>query len=98
MNIRSRFEFYLAKIAGKDVDTTKLTPSGASNVTEQLMLELAEKMGDISSATQNATTTTAGVVKKAAAVAYAAGEAPTAAEFKSLIDALVTAGIMEANS
>ena len=33
-------------------------------------------------------------VKKAALVAEAAGEAPTAAEFKALLDALKTAGLM----
>lgn len=36
----------------------------------------------------------AGVVKMAANVAETAGEAPTAAEFKALLDALITAGIM----
>lgn len=42
----------------------------------------------------DATTTTKGVVKQAAAVAEAAGETPTAAEFKALLDALKAAGIM----
>ena len=37
-----------------------------------------------------------GGVKMAAAVAEAAGDAPTAAEFKALLDALKTAGIMAA--
>jgi hypothetical protein len=43
-----------------------------------------------------ATTSTAGLVKKAANVPEADGEAPTAAEFKALLDALITAGIMAA--
>ena len=41
-----------------------------------------------------ATTATAGLVKQAATVAEAAGENVTAAEFKSLLDSLKTAGIM----
>lgn len=38
----------------------------------------------------------AGIVKQATNVAEAAGEAPTAAEFKALLDALIAAGIMAA--
>lgn len=45
-----------------------------------------------------ATTSTLGGVKKAANVADAAGEAPTAAEFKALLDALKAAGIMVADA
>ena len=41
-----------------------------------------------------ATTTTAGAVKQGAAVANAAGSAPTAAEFKALLDSLRAAGII----
>ncbi len=41
-----------------------------------------------------ATTSKAGAVKMAAKVSEAAGDNPTAAEFKSLLDALKTAGIM----
>jgi len=41
-----------------------------------------------------ATTEAAGVVKQGAAVADAAGSAPTAAEFKALLDSLRTAGII----
>lgn len=43
-----------------------------------------------------ATKTALGGVKMATKVAEAAGSAPTAAEFKALIDALVAAGIMAA--
>lgn len=43
-----------------------------------------------------ATTTNAGIVKQAENVAEAAGSAPTAAEFKALLDALIAAGIMAA--
>ena len=45
-----------------------------------------------------ASTTAAGLVKQAANVAEAAGSAPTAAEFKALLDALKAAGIMVADS
>ena len=41
-----------------------------------------------------ATTSKAGAVKMAAKVNEAAGSAPTAAEFKALLDALKAAGIM----
>ncbi|MBR5948251.1 MAG: hypothetical protein IKZ82_06330 [Clostridia bacterium] len=41
-----------------------------------------------------ATTEAAGIVKMAANVADAAGEAPTAEEFKALLDALKAAGIV----
>lgn len=41
-----------------------------------------------------ATTTKLGGVKKASKVAEAAGETVTAAEFKALLDALKSAGIM----
>lgn len=44
----------------------------------------------------NATEAVAGLVKQSALVAEAAGEAPTAAEFKALLDALKAAGIMAA--
>jgi hypothetical protein len=44
----------------------------------------------------DATTAAAGLVKQCALVAEAAGEAPTAAEFKALLDALKAAGIMAA--
>lgn len=43
-----------------------------------------------------ATAAKAGAVKMAAKVSEAAGSAPTAAEFKALLDALKAAGIMSA--
>lgn len=43
---------------------------------------------------ETATTTKAGLVKQAAAVAGAAGSNVTKAEFKALLDALKAAGIM----
>lgn len=45
-----------------------------------------------------ATTETAGIVKQSANVAEAAGAAPTATEFKALLDALIAAGIMAAGA
>lgn len=42
----------------------------------------------------DASTTKAGLLKKSAVVAEAAGANPTAAEFKALLDALKAAGIM----
>lgn len=43
---------------------------------------------------EEATAEAAGIVKQATNVPEAAGEAPTAAEFKALLDALIAAGIM----
>lgn len=43
-----------------------------------------------------ATTEAAGTVKQSANVAEATGDAPTAAEFNALLDALIAAGIMAA--
>lgn len=45
-----------------------------------------------------ATTEAAGIVKQSENVAEAAGAAPTAAEFKALLDALIAAGIMAAGA
>lgn len=56
-----------------------------------------EVTGDLkTSGGATATTTSAGTVKQAAKVSEAAGSAPTAAEFKALLDALKAAGIMSA--
>lgn len=43
-NIASRIELLLAKIAGHDVDINTMTPPVATNLTEELMLEIAERM------------------------------------------------------
>ena len=45
---------------------------------------------------EEATAGVAGIVKQATNVAEAAGEAPTAAQFNALLDALIAAGIMAA--
>lgn len=72
----------------------------AKNYTEQggektvirgkLIFEAGSSVEGLPAATASAT----GGVKQASAVADAAGEAPTAAEFKALLDALRTAGIL----
>lgn len=94
-NIKTREEIALAKIAGYDVDYSTVTPSVPTGTKEKLLDEIATLVSGAASIT-NATATTAGLVKKAANVAEAEGSAPTAAEFKALIDALIAAGIMEA--
>ena len=100
MKIRSRLEFFLAKVAGKDIDIATLVPPVASTTTEELLLAIADRLDGVEDAAgaapAAATTAKAGVVKMAVNVAEAAGEAPTAAEFKALIDALIAAGIMAA--
>lgn len=52
---------------------------------------------DLPAAPGNATTAKAGLVKQAAAVADAAGESPTKAEFDTLLAALRAAGIVANN-
>lgn len=47
-NIASRIELLLAKIAGHDVDINTMTPPVATNLTEELMLEIAERMDNSS--------------------------------------------------
>lgn len=69
--------------------------SGDSNLSAadiaSAILLVTEKFPATSGA---ATTQKSGLVKQGAAVADAAGEAPTAAEFKALLDSLRTAGII----
>jgi len=94
--IRNREELLLAKIAGKDANITNMTPGTAANLKEKLLLDIAKRIDNIAKSTNAATAEAAGTVKMAANVAYAAGDAPTATEFKALIDALIAAGIMAA--
>lgn len=54
----------------------------------------ASQITDLPAAPGNATTAMAGLVKQAEAVADAAGESPTKAEFDGLLTALKNAGIM----
>lgn len=46
-NITSRLELLLAKIAGYDVDLGTMTPPVATNLTEELLLEIAERVDNI---------------------------------------------------
>lgn len=57
----------------------------------------ASQITDLPAAPGNATTAKAGLVKQAAAVADAAGESPTKAEFDTLLAALRAAGIVANN-
>lgn len=57
----------------------------------------ASQISDLPAAPGNATTSKAGLVKQAAAVEDAAGEAPTKAEFNALLAALRVAGIVANN-
>lgn len=93
-----RKDFFLAKIAGEAIDITTLIPPKAISTTEKILLAIADRFTAIDGKVENATTAKAGIVKKAANVSEAAGDAPTKAEFKALLDALIAAGIMEAPS
>lgn len=68
---------------------TEVTENGRYPVTGEAVFNAVS-----GSAVGPATEETAGTVKMASNVAEAAGEAPTAAEFKALLDALIAAGIM----
>lgn len=46
-NITSREDIFLAKIAGKDVNIKTMTPPVATNMTEKLMLDIAERIDNI---------------------------------------------------
>ena len=88
--------FECAADDGKCVQLTNCAWAGAADangVTELRILSIMKQ-----SVAPAATTTTAGVVKQAAAVADAAGSAPTAAEYNALLAALRTAGIIAPNS
>ena len=43
-NITSSLELLLAKIAGHDVDLSTMTPPVATNLTEELLLEIADRL------------------------------------------------------
>ena len=70
-----------------------ITGSEARNSIGRILSDLADNWST-ATAPSAATTSKAGVVKMAAKVNEAAGSAPTAAEFKALLDALKDAGIM----
>ena len=42
--LRTRLEFVLAKLAGRDVDISTLTPNAPASMTEKLILEAAERI------------------------------------------------------
>lgn len=73
-----------------------ITGSEARNSIGRILSDLADNWST-STAPAAATTSKAGVVKKAAKVNEAAGDNPTAAEFKALLDALKEAGIMSSS-
>ena len=47
MKLRSRIEFFLAKIAGRDIDVNTLIPPGATTMIEKLMLETSDRIDRI---------------------------------------------------
>lgn len=66
----------------------------ANKIAELCILSLMKQDGNSTYTLPAATTTTLGGVEMGAAVSDAAGEAPTAAEFKALLDSLRAAGII----
>ena len=49
--IKTRLQVFLAKIAGKDVDVSTLTPPVAASLEEKLMLDIADRIDDIEGGT-----------------------------------------------
>ena len=49
MNVepKERIEFFLAKIAGEDIDVKTLMPPGPINPTEQALCEIADRLDKI---------------------------------------------------
>jgi hypothetical protein len=76
----------------------KASPKGAGDTVEVKINSTTSKLyvPTYPVVPEAATTEALGLVKQAANVAEAAGDAPTAAEFKALLDALIAAGIMSA--
>ena len=70
-----------------------ITGSEARNSIGRILSDLADNWAT-STAPAAATKTKAGVVKMGVTVADAAGDAPTAAEFKALLDSLKDAGVI----
>lgn len=97
-NATDRDNVFLAGIAGYDDSIADMTPPVPVGEREELLTAIAQRINGIGGKVDNATETTAGIVKKAANVATAAGDNPTAAEFNALIAALIAAGIMSAAS
>lgn len=79
----------IAYTGPKHIDKDKPVNYGVFN-NEELKRAIEETDTTYSAATSD----TLGLVKQGAAVADAAGANPTAAEFKALLDALRTAGII----
>lgn len=70
-----------------------ITGKTARNSKGNILSDLADDWAT-STATPAATTSKAGVVKQGVAVSDAASTAPTAAEFKALLDSLRDAGVI----
>lgn len=91
-------EGILEKIADKMPAFSGSTVTIDNTLTQEGQAADAKAVGDALAGkvanTTAATTAALGLVKQAASVAAAAGEAPTKAEFDSLITALKNAGIM----
>ena len=60
--ITSRLEILLAKIAGHDVSLSTMTPPVAANATEELLLEIADRMDNAASELPSVTKTDEGKI------------------------------------
>lgn len=81
-SLKTRLDHFLGKVAGrKDANIATLSPPVATNTTEQLLSEIADRLDNMLAVIRN--------------VPYATGEVVTAEEFNGLIDALIEAGAMQ---
>ena len=72
--ITSRIELLLAKIAGRDVDISTMTPPVAINLKEELLLDIADRLDSASSELPTVSTTDNGDVLKVVSGKWAKGE------------------------
>lgn len=87
MKIRERLDYFLAKIAGREVDIEDLTPPAAATATEELLEEIAERMENMGG----------GSFTKAQGVHYSSDSSGyvTNTAYNELLDALHAAGLMD---
>lgn len=105
LRVTANASYPTAKVGGleasadsdKTIQLTNCAWQGAADangVAELRILSMMKQDGNTTYTLPAATTTTLGGVEQGAAVADAAGSAPTAAEFKALLDSLRDAGII----
>lgn len=84
---KERIDWYLAQLAGENVDMTTLTPVNPVNNMEKYLLKISDRLDDMEESAE----------KQMNAMADVA-EAPTKTDFNALLAALRAAGFMKSSS